>query len=362
MTILIIEDETAVRTTIRDILEAYGFDTLTAKNGFDGVKLARAHLPELILCDVNMPQLDGYGVLEELQKLPSTMGIPLIFLTANAERHQIRSGMDSGAQDYLTKPFEAMELVNAVRAQLRKQALMSEKYENTLRLTYKNITYALPHELRTPLMGLLGYVYLLEIENETINSAQILDYTVAMNRFGGRLQKVIENYLVFAQLEVMSHDPEQLEALRNHIIGHPGEFIAQEAEQIAKTANRVDDLELHVNSVGLQISEQDLRKIINEVVDNAFKFSHTGNKVTVTTTTEDDHYIISISDTGRGMTIEQIRAVREFMQFERVMYEQQGIGLGLAIARRLVELHNGDIDILSTPGRGTTVVMSFRYR
>lgn len=362
MTILIIEDETAVRSTIKDILEAYGFETLTARNGIDGVQMARAHLPDLIVCDINMPQLDGYGVLEELQKSPSTISIPLIFLTANAERHEMRSGMDSGAQDYLTKPFQAMELVNAVRAQLKKQAMLSEKYESTLRLTYKNIAYALPHELRTPLMGLMGYVYLLQLEADTITQDQILEYSDAMTRFGNRLQKVIENYLIYAQIEVMSSDPQQIEALRNHVIGNPADIVRNEAARVAKVFSREADLVFDVESVGLQISEDDLRKIVAEIVDNAFKFSQPGSPVTITTTAEDDNYILSINDAGRGMTIEQIRNVREFMQFERILYEQQGLGLGLTVARRLVELHAGEMDIFSTPGNGTTVAISFRYQ
>jgi len=362
MAILIIEDETAVRSTIKDILEVYGFETLTARNGLDGVQMARAHLPELVICDINMPHLDGYGVLEELQKSPSTVSIPLIFLTANAERHQMREGMDSGAQDYLTKPFQAMELVNAVRSQLKKQAVLSEKYESTLRLTYKNIAYALPHELRTPLMGLMGYVYLLQLEADSLTSGQILEYSDAMTRFGNRLQKVIENYLVYAQLEILTNSPDQIEALRNHIIGNPAEIVSDEAARVAKIFNREADISYNVSSVGLQISEQDLRKIVAEVVDNAFRYSQPGSHVTLMTTTEDDHYVLSISDEGRGMTIEQIRSVREFMQFERALYEQQGLGLGLTVARRLVELHDGELDIFSTPDKGTTVAISFRYR
>jgi two-component system, sensor histidine kinase and response regulator len=362
MSILIIEDESAIRSTIQEILQIHGFETLTAGNGMEGVRLARAHLPELIICDVNMPQLNGYGVLQELQKSPATKSIPLIFLTANAEREQMRSGMDLGAQDYLTKPFQPPELVSAVQAQLKKQAALREKYEETLRLTYKNIAYALPHELRTPLMGLLGYTYLFELEAQTIKPDRILEYSQAMIQFGHRLEKVIENYLIYAQLEVLTHDPQQVAALRNHVIGNPAEIVADEALERAQVVNREADLVLEASSVGLQISEADLRKIVAEIADNAFKFSQPGDPVTIHTTTENDHYILSISDVGRGMTIEQIRSIREFMQFERVMYEQQGLGLGLTVARRLVELHAGEMDIFSTPGKGTTVAISFRYR
>lgn len=118
--ILIIEDNTDVRETTAEILELAKYQVITAGNGKAGVRIAQSELPDLIICDIMMPELDGYGVLHMLGKDPSTADIPFIFLTAKAEKADMRKGMNLGADDYLTKPFENTELLNTIEIRLRK--------------------------------------------------------------------------------------------------------------------------------------------------------------------------------------------------------------------------------------------------
>lgn len=118
---LIIDDSDDIREGIAEILDMAGYETLTAKNGKIGVDLALKHIPDIILCDIMMPELDGYGVLYLLQKNPNTANIPFIFMTAKAERADMRKGMEMGADDYLTKPFDDVELFNAIESRLRKR-------------------------------------------------------------------------------------------------------------------------------------------------------------------------------------------------------------------------------------------------
>ncbi|MEH2282984.1 MAG: EAL domain-containing response regulator [Nostoc sp.] len=123
-TILIIEDEEAVRENILDLLEAEDFETLAAANGRIGVDLAISEVPDLILCDVMMPEIDGYGVLTALRQDPSTAIIPFIFLTAKSAKSDFRQGMDMGADDYITKPFTRAELLSAIMNRLQKHATL----------------------------------------------------------------------------------------------------------------------------------------------------------------------------------------------------------------------------------------------
>ena len=118
---LIIEDNDDIREGTAEILDLAGYETFTAKNGKIGVDLAIKHLPDIILCDIMMPELDGYGVLYLLQKNPQTVNIPFIFLTAKAERADMRKGMEMGADDYLTKPFDDVELFNSIESRLKKK-------------------------------------------------------------------------------------------------------------------------------------------------------------------------------------------------------------------------------------------------
>jgi CRP-like cAMP-binding protein/CheY-like chemotaxis protein len=129
--ILIIEDNDAIRESIVEILEMAKYMVLEADNGKTGVELALKFIPDVILCDIMMPELDGYGVLYMLNKYTETSAIPFIFLTAKAEHKDLRKGMEMGADDYLIKPFDDMELLNAIEVRLRKKAYPPLKTEQT---------------------------------------------------------------------------------------------------------------------------------------------------------------------------------------------------------------------------------------
>ncbi|MBU1370702.1 MAG: response regulator [Bacteroidetes bacterium] len=128
--ILVIEDDRLMRENISELLDLVGYEVESAHNGKEGVKKARTFLPDLIICDIKMPVLDGYGVLHILQKEPITSTIPFIFLTAKTERSDRRKGMEMGADDYLAKPFEDTELLKAVETRFRKHRIFSKKDEN----------------------------------------------------------------------------------------------------------------------------------------------------------------------------------------------------------------------------------------
>jgi CRP-like cAMP-binding protein/CheY-like chemotaxis protein len=130
--VLIIEDNTDIRENVVEILELAGFTVLQASNGKNGVDLAIKHIPQIILCDIMMPDLDGYGVLYMLNKNPETAAIPFIFLTAKAERADLRKGMEMGADDYLTKPFDDIELLNAIETRLKKKDAQDSFYSQPL--------------------------------------------------------------------------------------------------------------------------------------------------------------------------------------------------------------------------------------
>src|SRR5471030_1902361 len=130
--VLIIEDNDDIRENVVEILELAGYQVYAAQNGKAGVDLAISSLPDIILCDIMMPELDGYGVLYLLNKNPETATIPFIFLTAKAERLDLRKGMEMGADDYLTKPFDDMELLNAIESRLKKKELQKNFYSKSL--------------------------------------------------------------------------------------------------------------------------------------------------------------------------------------------------------------------------------------
>lgn len=132
-TILIIEDDAATRNLFLNILEAEGFETISAENGLVGIEQAQKYLPDLVICDITMPDIDGYGVLNTLRQDPLTAIIPFIFLTGSGTKACIRKGMELGADDYLTKPSTVEELLKAIAIRLEKQALLRSWYATSSR-------------------------------------------------------------------------------------------------------------------------------------------------------------------------------------------------------------------------------------
>ncbi|MBD0301883.1 MAG: hybrid sensor histidine kinase/response regulator [Tolypothrix sp. T3-bin4] len=356
--ILIIEDEQTVRENLLELLEAEGFEATGAENGAIGARLALSYLPDLIISDVMMPELDGFGVLELLRKNPLTDTIPFIFLTAKVDPADLRRGMCLGADDYLTKPIRAKDLLQAIATRLEKQAAIERQQAQKLDELRGSITLSLPHELRTPLNGILGCAEVLIADYEALEPDERLEMLEGIRTSGKRLYRLIQNFLLYAELELISTDPGRLKLLRSEQTQYVKTLIADQAMQQACAANREADLHLKLVEVGVQISANRLNKVVEELVQNAFKFSSPGTPVTISNRVEDDTLILSITDNGRGMSAEQIAGLGAYQQFERKLYEQQGSGLGLMIAKRLSELHAGTLTIESIPEQKTTVLVA----
>ncbi|MCU0525247.1 MAG: response regulator [Elainella sp. Prado103] len=362
--ILVIEDDPYICESIQDVLEIEGYQTLTASNGVIGVQLATSELPDLILCDVGMPEMDGYEVLNILRHHPVANTIPFIFLTARTTSADLRQGMNLGADDYVPKPCTAHELLNTITSRLAKQAIVKTKSEQQLTSLRNNISQSLPHELYTPLNGILGFSELLVRDYETIDRQEIHEIAEGIYLSAQRLHHLMQNFLLYAKLEMLRHQPEQLQELQSQTTFDPVSIIRFTAEKVAAHANRSADLTLVESSSQaaeclIKISSHYLQKVVEELVDNALKFSEPAAKITITTGIHPPYFYLSITDQGRGMTAEQIANLGAYMQFDRKYYEQQGSGLGLVITQRMTELYGGHFHIQSTIGEQTTVQLKF---
>jgi CheY-like chemotaxis protein len=176
-TILVIEDEMAMRESLVDLLESEGFTTIVADNGSLGLELAFSTHPDLILCDIRMPNLDGYEVLRQLRHHPQTRATPFIFLAARNNRADFRQGMELGADDYLLKPCGSEELLAAISARLaKKSAIRAEAATKTYRSSRsrEGLLNYFYQELRNPMSNLNTVIYLLRNVPETRPTALTL--------------------------------------------------------------------------------------------------------------------------------------------------------------------------------------------
>jgi len=375
--ILLIDDEVIHLDVLSHLLDTQGYAVEFASDGNSGMQQAVSERPDLILLDVMMPDMDGFETCRHLKTSPETRDIPVIFMTGMADTPDKLKGFECGAVDYITKPIVPEEVLARVNTHLTRQQDYNTLHLKHQKLLQKHIAAVkhteqlhlnlgahLPHEMRTPLVALLGYPeYLLSRGPDRLPKPEIiLDMQVCIRDNALRLQRLVDNYLLYTQLRLMKHQPEknrhnfwkQCDQLS------PKEYLVPLARCKAEKVQRQDDLRLDISDGDMHMSGKSLQKITKELLENAFKFSEPGTPVQFTATFEDQHWLLKITDQGRGMTDEQIANMSAYMQFERQHYEQQGSGLGLEIARLLVQLHGGRLGIKSRPGQGTTVIVTFK--
>jgi two-component system sensor histidine kinase/response regulator len=352
--ILVIEDENLIRESVVDVLEEEGYQCIQAENGHSGIVSAKKYLPDLILCDIKMPEINGHQVLTALREEPSTSTIPFVFISALVDKKDFRTGMELGADDYITKPFTNEELLNSVKMRLAK----NDEIKARLNELKKNIAQSLPHELRTPLISILGYAQLLMDRHKEIYGDQIYEFAKTIHEAGLRLHRLIQNFIIYSRLELIGLSSKTGNNKKVQISSISKPFVNSILENIASRYKRSDDLETDIKDATVKMSMEDIAVIIEEIVDNAFKFSNSNTKVTVNIYNDNNNFIMTVSDSGRGLNTEQITQVGAYVQFERGKYEQQGSGLGLTISKKMIELHGGTFNINSVYGKKTVVIIT----
>ncbi len=353
--ILLIDDSEYIIEGTATVLRFEGYDVRTASSGAKGLELAHAFFPDLIICDVSMPEMDGFEVLRLLRSETSTDAIRFIFLTARADKEDMRMGMARGADDYLLKPFTVEELLAAINAQWKKTENIERKYDKIK----THISYALPHEFRTALNQIIGSARFLDSNRSSLESDIVPEITNDIIASAQRLLHISENFLVYAQLEAMGANPSAKEALRSSRSYEAVSVICDIVTGKSAQYERLNDLitSLDVEGVTLGISGENLTKIFRELVDNALKFSQPGSPVSVAAHLAPKHLVVSVKDKGRGMSAAEIADLGAYQQFNRMFHEQQGIGLGFVIASRLIEYHGGSLKVKSVEDEGTEIVI-----
>lgn len=358
--VLVIEDEEHIRNNISEILSFENYEVMQAANGIQGYKLAQERKPDLVLCDVLMPGMSGWDVLLEIRNNSALADVQFVFLTALADRASTRKGMSHGADDYVPKPFTHKELLDTVATRLRRAEELRARQTTQLDTMRRNIIYALPHELRSPLTGILNCAeFLLMDHTNTLEPDRVRNVAKIIERSGKRLHRLIENYLYYAQLELIASDPARRAEFKTHAASNAGGVIYEASKERVSLYQREADLNLTLENASVAISEENLLRLVVELVDNACKFSPPGTPIKVETRLVDGRFALHVRDHGRGMEQAEIEQIDPFAQFQRTLFEQQGVGLGFAIVRRLAELYNGTFTVHSQPEQGTEVVVTF---
>ncbi|HZY43389.1 MAG TPA: response regulator [Anaerolineae bacterium] len=356
-TILVIDDDASIRNNLLDMLETEGFKAAGAENGLKGVHLAQASPPDLVICDIMMPELDGYGVLQALRTDGRTAMLPFIFLTAKAERADLRFGMEQGADDYLTKPFTRNEVMSAITARLQRAQKVREQTHAKYNQLKQQISTLLAHELRTPLIPIMGYTDLALDNISALSPEEMLGFLGRIEQGSVRLTRLVENLLMLVQIDtgqILGDFAATVKVCRNL-----GEVItlAVESYRLSALIQGVSlGVKVDADLPAVRLSQPLFATTFGHLIDNGIKFSKNRlGAVTISVHRAGDGVDIALVDHGVGIPADEIPHLFErLQQIDRATHEQQGSGTGLAIVQELIKLHGGTIRVESVLGSGST--------
>lgn len=360
--ILVIDDADFILDSTSTLLEFEGYDVVTAKDGEEGLEKANSILPDLIFCDISMPKMSGYEVLTQIRNNDKTKRIPFIFLTAFNDKSNMREGMEKGADDYLVKPFTRDELISALLTQKKKYSIQEEHLQSRIQELGKNVSYALPHEFRTGINQIKGASGILFNDTEYLNQDDIKNLASDIKDSVERLSNIVENYLFYIKIMSWESDKSSLLEVKSGITEEPFAVSYDVFTNNAMKYNRIDKLKItgDLFNFSIRMSSENFVKVLFELIDNAHKFSSNDTEIKINAWLENDFLFFSIEDEGIGLSDNQIKNIAALNQFDRTRNEQQGVGLGLIIAKRLIELHDGEFVIKSETGKGTKVIFSIK--
>ena len=355
--ILVIDDEEAFRGALMTILEKRGFDVLQASSGAVGVQLARTHLPDLILCDVNMGGVGGNLTLYALRRDPQIASIPFVLMSGFLSSGTAPPGIERGADGFLAKPFSTEKLVSTIQGCLVKAERMSDGSTDSSSGSHFIAGVDSSSGLLEIVSRILDISQLIGSKSRPLQQKEMIDLADQAHNAAAHLHRRLENCLFYAEVERLASDWQQVASLQEHRTGIQ-QVVEPVAREKAKTLERTADLDLRIDDALASISADSLKKILEELLDNAFKYSRPGQAVQLRTAVVADQVALSITDQGCGMTSEQAAQAGGPVPLDQVLLVQQGAGLGLTISRRLIELYRGTLIIRSEPARGTTVTVS----
>lgn len=353
--ILVVEDSKEVRNNISQLLSIKGYDVEIAENGKIGLEKVNKALPDLIISDIMMPEMDGHLFFNELRKCSRTALIPFIFLTAKASPEAIREGMSVGADDYLVKPFRANDLFNAVEARLDKNS----KWQSKITSITSHISEYVPHELRTPLVSILGFSDIMLNDFDSIPDEEKIEMLRMIKVSSKKLYKTIEKFILYADFVLNSTDEYSAINSNGTNVINIKKTISEVAMESVKNEDRLGDLKMNLVDAKISIDREYFVFILEELIENAIKFSSKGKAIEVSSEIIEDKLFIKIKDYGRGMTVEEINSIEPFIQHRRKRFEQPGIGLGLVVINKLIAFYNGEMKIDSIQNKCTTVTLKF---
>lgn len=345
--ILLVDDELNLRETITELLIYQDYDVKTACNGQDALEVLENWFPDLIVCDIMMPVMDGFMLHEIIKEIHPLNAIPFIFLTAKKENNLMRKCLLEGVDDFVSKPFKIKELISIIESKLKR----FEKTKNTHNNLYPGKKTSFLHEINTPLHGILGSIKLLMDDEETLNKKEISVFYESIKTSGDRLNRTMQNIFLYQNLK--NNSIEFNEDSSSEILNT---FISTKGTILKMYQGQEKRISFAIEKATVNISPEHLQFLFFELIDNALKFSSDTEIVKVSGKLfNTEYYELEIQDFGIGFSEEELNKIGAAQQFNRGEREQQGLGLGLFLSKIFIKKSKGVFTIVSKEKEGTTI-------
>jgi signal transduction histidine kinase len=358
-TILVVEDNVDLNMAICEILESFNFEVHSSKDGFDALDWLKNSKPDMILCDIMMPGMDGYTLLKHARADNNLRTLPFIFLTARTSVADRRMAKEIGIEDYLTKPVDSNDLIAAINNALRRRQIMQDEMQEQMSALRDRIVGILQHEFRTPLTFVLGYAeYLLDVTKGDFNVDELRTSASAILDGGRRLQQLIETFLLLAELQNRQLDADEIGKVQARQLWH---------DTIQEYSLRLDEAGITAmlsdknDNVYLFADTEMVREAMRRLMDNAIRYRRLASQaiwLSVEIAPTSTYVGLRIRDEGVGIPTAQLNSyATAFEQFDRDNRTEPGAGLSLALIRHVAHLHGGSLEIESEYGVGSTFTL-----
>lgn len=363
--ILFVDDQVSLRSSVEVLLRMEGFEVLLAASGQEALRqLEQASpLPDLIISDVSMPHMSGFELFEAVRLRPEWFDIPFVFLTARNQSEDLRHGYTLGADDYLVKPFDQDHLLLIIRSKLKRREEWLERLraqQQALAEARQELASMVAHELRTPLMSISMVSDILSHEFDRLDAGQVREMLATMQGGSARMNRLIEQMIMYVQLRSGAlSDSVQRQACPSSV-NDLLEGALKRAQEFNYRQYQVQ-VDLEERAPGMMIKGDliSLCQALAEILLNAMGFSSPGGMVRVVQWAAADTLFVRVEDRGEGIPPDEVARVFEpFYQVNRRRFEQQGVGIGLTLAKGIVEMHGGALALESRLHTGTQVTLT----
>ena len=360
--ILIVDDVPENIQILVHLLSEKGLKVHYAESGVKALKAIKNNLPDLILLDVSMPGMDGFEVCEKLKGDPLTSDIPIIFLTAKVDQQDIIEGLDKGAVDYVTKPFNSQELLKRIYTHLElkhNRDLIARQNQELARLNQvKNQLFSvISHDMKNLFNNILFGTESLEKEIEYFNKEEIVQMAGMINDSARRAFGLLQNLLDWSrtQMQDSALKPATAEML----------ILAKQAVSLFKPNAQKKEIQVHIHHKGKSFQAfadvEMVKALLRNLLSNAIKYSHPGGDIDIYVQENENNIEVRIKDAGVGMSEQQEKNLRKANQLSVSTpgtQDERGSGLGMVLVRDFLEKNKGTFDFETQKDKGSTFIFT----